>query len=430
MNPHFQKSLHLALTSPIQPWSDGLSGVTNQQDSFAPTQVEIDTFSTEKWNDVLAFLVNLLPSNALPSNVLVMFVQREGLMVRTGAAGAGSKLSYTGGGSKAKLVITAKGYEYMLKDYLSQVWEFVTEAVKHSPSQEDALSLLFMLSYCSFGQGYPLNALTKPQQQLVFEFSQVGIIYMRSLTSMYFYPSRIAINMVFGAAAAAEVLQQNAIPSSSRLFNGAGIGAAASNGIGESSTDLESSISTTVAGGRGGGGGDMQQLKIIVETNSQVSAYLTNDIHLAMLQLFVDITVRMPNLVLGRITRDKARQAFAMGIRASQIIDFMVLHAHPVVAVRRPIIPENVTDQLALWEGELKRLGSQEAAVVDFRSLGGYFSKDVFAELVTNLKHANVLLWEDVKLMTVAVSPTGGGVELVQSFVESVKQSHLARSGR
>jgi hypothetical protein len=37
-------------------------------------------------------------------------------------------------------------------------------------------------------------------------------------------------------------------------------------------------------------------LKIIVETNNQVIAYLTNDIHFAMLQLFIDIHIKMPNM--------------------------------------------------------------------------------------------------------------------------------------
>jgi hypothetical protein len=85
---------------------------------------------------------------------------------------------------------------------------------------------------------------------------------------------------------------------------------------------------------------------VIVETNSQVVAYVSSDLHLAMLRLFVDITVRMPNMAMGRVTRERAKAAYRIGIRAEQIIDFLASHAHPIVSNRTdglPVIPENVS---------------------------------------------------------------------------------------
>jgi hypothetical protein len=38
-----------------------------------------------------------------------------------------------------------------------------------------------------------------------------------------------------------------------------------------------------------------------VETNMQVVAYCESDLHLAMLKLFVEVDVRMPNMAMGKV---------------------------------------------------------------------------------------------------------------------------------
>ena len=375
INPCFQRSMKTTLLAPTEPWSGFVPSSGQQVHLTTISTLDLDRYSMDKWNEVLGYLVNLLPSTSLPSNILIVFVKRSGLMAEAVDPVTGKRINK----------ITARGYEYMLKDYLSQVWDFVMVAVKHSPNQEDALSLLFTLSYCTFGKGYPIDALSKAQQQLVFEFSQVGIIFMPSITSPYFYPSRVAINMIFGATEAL----QGAVPSTSRSFN----------------TSAEGSQHQ-----------QQQSLQVIVETNNQVTAYLTNDIHLAMLQLFVDVTVRMPNMALGRITKEKVRQAFKMGIKASQIVDFLVLHAHPHVRKNVPIIPENVTDELALWEAEGHRIQSQSAVVVDFREFSNISSHE-FTELVTSLRQqTNYVLWDNKDKLMLAVNPEG--LQQVRSFVQ------------
>ena len=373
LNPYFQNSLRKTLASPVEPWS---SHSSRQVLNNVPTHEVLDKFCMDKWNEVLGFLVNLLPPSALPSNILVVFVRRAGLMAD----------AVDTNGRKA-LLITAKGYEYMLKDYHAQVWDFVMVAMRHAQSQEDALSLLFTLSYCTFGKGYPIDALTKCQQQLIFEFSQVGIVYMPSITSTVFYPSRVAINMIFGAAEA-----PHAAATVSRSVTAGG------------PIPSAPQVSSQPA----------QALQVIVETNNQVTAYLTSEIHLAMLQLFVDIYVRMPNMALGRITKEKVRQAFKMGIKASQIVDFLVLHAHPIVAQKAAIVPENITDELALWEAESQRISDQEAVVVDFAEVCD-LSKIEFAELVAALEQSGALLWHSETALMVAVKPEG--LQLVREAV-------------
>jgi transcription initiation factor TFIIH subunit 4 len=382
LNPAFQKSLQTTIMSPAEPWSTN-TAVTSATSASTPqasiSPVDLDKFSAEKWNDVLGYLVNLLPTNALPSNILIVFVKRSGLMAESIDPATGKK----------GMRITARGYEFMLKDYLSQVWDFVMVAVKNSASQEEALALLFTLSYCTAGRGYPIDALSKTQQQLVFEFSQVGIVFMPSITSPHFFPSRVAINMIFGAADHSAVLA----PSHMAISSLPGVGGSAS----EPSTPALA-------------------LQIIVETNNQVVAYLSNDIHLAMVQLFVDVTVRMPNMALGRITKEKVRQAFKMGIKAAQIVDFLVLHAHPHVRRRNPVIPENVTDELALWEAELQRVHAEECVIIDFREFSN-IGRHEFSELVSALRASGVVLWHSEEKVMLGVTPQG--VQLVRNYVQA-----------
>jgi transcription initiation factor TFIIH subunit 4 len=379
LNPAFQKSLQTTIVSPAEPWSTYTSTATSAVASSASiSTTDLDKFSTEKWNDVLGYVVNLLPTNALPSNILVVFVKRSGLMTESVDPATGKK----------GMRITARGYEFMLKDYLSQVWDFVMVAVKNSPSQEDALALLFTLSYCTAGKGYPIDALSKTQQQLVFEFSQVGIVFMPSITSPHFFPSRVAINMIFGAADISTAVA----PSNMAIS------------------------SFPAATGSSGDASPSQALQIIVETNNQVVAYLSNDIHLAMVQLFVDVTVRMPNMALGRITKEKVRQAFKMGIKAAQIVDFLVLHAHPHVRRRTPVIPENVTDELALWEAELQRVHAEECVIIDFREFSN-IGRHEFSELVRALQASGVVMWHSEEKVMLGVTPEG--VQLVRSYLQT-----------
>ena len=79
-----------------------------------------------------------------------------------------------------------------------------------------------------------------------------------------------------------------------------------------------SSLSSLAQEGSGGGA-----LHVLVQTNFQVTAYLDNALHLAMLSLFVDIRVRLPNSVIGTISRASIKEAYRTGITAAQIINFL-----------------------------------------------------------------------------------------------------------
>ena len=104
-------------------------------------------------------------------------------------------------------------------------------------------------------------------------------------------------------------------------------------------------------------------LRIIVETNFQVCAYVNSELHLDMLKLFVDVSIRMPNMAFGSITRAKAKKAFSMGITAAQVAEFLTAHAHQSTRENSQIIPSNVTEQLILWEAEMVRIDTDDVTV-------------------------------------------------------------------
>lgn len=65
-----------------------------------------------------------------------------------------------------------------------------------------------------------------------------------------------------------------------------------------------------------------------------------------MLSLFLELRARLPNVIVGAITRESMRRALATGIKGRQVLDFLKWHAHPVVRRRSPVVPENIADQV------------------------------------------------------------------------------------
>jgi transcription initiation factor TFIIH subunit 4 len=147
-------------------------------------------------------------------------------------------------------------------------------------------------------------------------------------------------------------------------------------------------------------------MKIIVQTNNQVIAYVSTELHIAMLKMFIDIQIRMPNMILGRITRSRIKEAYEMGIDSKQIMEFLSVHAHPIVANKDPIIPSNISDQLLIWEAERERVRDEEAIVIDFGAMG-IITKDIFNNIYAYGRRLDTILWIDPNNLLIAVKPTG-----------------------
>lgn len=266
-----------------------------------------------------------------------------------------------------------------LYNFLLQVWQFVLECLNRAPEyQEDIIRFVMSLSYCELGRGYAVSQLSVIQRKLLSEFVNLGIIYRENTQSEYFYPCRISIN----------------------LLNTGSVDTASVEGPSESEAGAASKYAM--------GSSAHQSIAAIVETNFQVTAYLTSGLHLAMISLFVDARtmIRMPDMVIGTLTRDSIKESFKMGITAAQIIDFLTTHAHPRAKSRKNVVPENVCDQLVLWERENSRMDFKRAAVIDLSQVGGAERRETLYQLL--LSHAqslNACLWSSDQAMMVAVLP-------------------------
>ena len=223
------------------------------------------------------------------------------------------------------------------------------------------------MSYCEVGKGYAFKELTETQRLLACEFASLGIVYRDSKRSTHFFPSHVAVNMIFRNSDAQAELQQK-----------------------EQRQKQQQRVG---------------RLEVIVETNFQVTAYVTSELHLEMLKLFVEVTIRMPNMAFGSITRAKAKKAYYMGIKASQIIDFMITHAHPAVRDNDSIIPPNVKDQLVLWESELNRLVAQDATVLDLTNMASGQRFDAIYDNLLSFIGEN-LIWASKTAKVIAIPPT------------------------
>ena len=475
MNPYFRSAFKRAILSPREPWGQQLRSLhvsslsssslstSSSLPNHTPSKEELRHQSIVKWDALLRFLVGVPgAANIIPGGTIERFVRSTDLMGEgvSAASRVASMSRQRPGGNKAgsvsgglrNLTITEKGYAYMLKSYQEQVWIFVYELIQIATDKEELLSLLFMISYCEFGKGYPVNALTPAQRMLIVEFSQLGLVYASSSSSgsgnsssritngsiydenqvqapgdtLLFYPASIAIHMIFRSQ---YHMSPQALQSSTHVgqeyndktdslglpaMGGGGDESATSNihrGVGGFAATCESSVDRTT---------EMQNslssgLEIIVETNMQVTAYLTSELHLALLNLFVDFSVLLPNVVIGTLTRDKAKQAFRMGVRVKQIVDFLCVHAHALTRDQKPIVPANVVDQLVLWESERFRVNNTDSILMKFDNMWG-FDSSAFSQVEAYANRIGMNLCSNAKKMSLVVPYDG--YEQIRAFIE------------
>jgi transcription initiation factor TFIIH subunit 4 len=134
-----------------------------------------------------------------------------------------------------------------------------------------------------------------------------------------------------------------------------------------------------------------------------VVAYTQSTLHYKMLQVFVNVRCRLPNVVIGFITRESVRRAMAKGITAESMLSFLRQHAHPAVRKNSDrLIPENVDTQVALWFREKHRIKYEEAVMID---MSGY-SVEEFDDARDFARAESCLLWATDVEGVVEVEPS------------------------
>jgi transcription initiation factor TFIIH subunit 4 len=265
-----------------------------------------------------------------------------------------------------------------------------------------------MLSFCRVGNSYPVSQLTPIQIQLMMEFNHLGIIYRASPQATRFYPTQIAVNIIVSNGTATHKLQS--FTSLSPELNDQQLPSQPQLQPQPSAAPPQHPLDPSSAPPRQAPSANLSGLELIVETNFQVVAYFTSDLHLAMLSLFVDNRglVRLPNMALGQITRDSIKAALKIGIKSQQIINFLSIHTHSRLLHRQPLLPENVTDQIKLWESERYRLKAQPSVLFNLHEItSGRHLEELYELLKSYGQEIGVLLWSDDQKKCLVVTVEG-----------------------
>jgi len=220
-------------------------------------------------------------------------------------------------------------------------------------SEVDVLSFLFMLGSLELGQDYSTANLSPTQLQMLEDLSAFGIVYRSSKNSNRFYPTRLATTLTSDT---------NALSGGPQPISNALTASSSSQGKGY----------------------------IIIETNYRLYAYTSSLLQIAVLSLFTKMLSRFPNMVSGKLTKKSIRRANDLGISATQIIDYLTVHAHPQMLTSNPVLPPTVMDQIRLWEYEGERMECTNGFLMkDFSSV------DEYLDIVKYAESLGVLVWRN-----------------------------------
>jgi len=277
----------------------------------------LDAYPLDRWEQILYYMVRLSDG---------------GVSSETRGALTHSKLIMFEQ-NESKPWITADGFQFLLMDTKSQIWLFVLKLLELIDSKTsnlaECLTFLMQLNFSTHGRDYSTAGFSDTIANFLQTLREIGLIYQRSRKDGRFYPTKLVIDLA--------------------------------SGLRDVKTDVH------------------RKGFIILESNYRLYAYTDSRLQIALIALFCEIHYRFPNVVIGLITRDSVRQAFKGGMSAQQIINYLLMHAHPNVRDKEYPIPDTVIDQINLWEKEREkflftegRLYSQFNSQSDFDLLRKY----------------------------------------------------------
>ncbi|KAF9558831.1 transcription factor Tfb2 [Agrocybe pediades] len=334
LNPTFKAGFRQAITGGGSTGSFGIPA--EQSDKHPGIDIEgLDAYALERWETILHFMVSSGTGQqpTRPSSGVLFLLQRSGLM---------------SGSQNMAPQITSAGFQFLLQPPHDQLWDLLLQYLRLTEERAmdlvEVLGFIFMLATMELGREYSIENLGVHQKAMLEDLRDYGLIWQRRPSSKRFSPTRLSTTLTSSSPP---------LPTSSGTNSGP------------------------------------QEGFIILETNYRVYAYTDNPLQTAVLNLFVTLKYRFPNLVVGSITRDSVKKALMNGISADQIISYLVTHAHPQMRKNNPLLPVTVQDQIRLWELERNRLKSREGYLyTNFASQADY-------EFVLNYaKELDIVLWE------------------------------------
>ncbi|PWY99879.1 transcription factor Tfb2 [Testicularia cyperi] len=333
LNAVFNDGMCRALTGGGKHRSFGVPCDT--EDKNAVDVAFLDQYARNKWETILHYMVGS-ENSSTPREPVLYLLRRSNLMQPRS-------------GSSSSLNITSRGFQFLLEDVNTQLWDLLLQYLDMAEERNldlvEVLAFLFMLGSLELGRDYSTEELPETQLHMLEDFRDYGLVYQRKASSRRFYPTRLATTLT--SSAAIPLLSSNGTEPEERGY-------------------------------------------IILETNYRLYAYTSNPLRVAVLSLFVTIKARFPNLVVGSITRDSVKSALSNGITAEQIITYLTHHAHAQMHRNDPLLPVTVSDQIRLWEREKNRVQ---------QNLGSLFtdftSQYDFEQVRNYADQLGVLVWQD-----------------------------------
>jgi len=304
---------------------------SSEPDSHAVDVAFLDKYANDQWETILHFMVGS-DRPVKPSDSVLALLEQGNLMIRSG--------------SKGKMTITSRGFQFLLEEVNTQLWGLLLKYLEMAEAREmdlvEVIGFLFMLGSLELGRDYSTSNLSIGQRQMLQDLSAYGLIYQRKSSSSRYYPTRLA-------------------------------------------TTLTSSAPPLISASHA----EEEKGFLILETNYRVYAYTSNPLQIAVLNLFITLKSRFANLVIGSITRESVKAALKNGITAEQIVAYLNAHAHPQMRKQDPLLPPTVTDQIRLWELEKNRVQSNNGYLYDdFRAEGDFNLVRDYA------RQLDVVVWE------------------------------------
>lgn len=388
LNNNFQQCIRTALfTNITDPTLQSIDTSNNNNTNASNTdnkRLSVDQltiYANNKWESMLHFMVGATAGNTIISDDIQQRLCDMGLMeLQVTTTGTGKNYKKT-----EQYVITSVGFNFLFKDQATQVWDIILAYIdnialnstnNNQNNKYHILQFLFRLSFLRVGYKYDTSTLSDIQHKLLIDLSSFGLVYMKSSTSRTYSPTPLALTLS----------NTPNIHTPSQLHQ---------NNIQHSGF-------------------------IIVETTFKVYAFTTSPFHIKLLSLFIRLDYKLPNMIVGTITKQSIRNALKNNITSTEIVNYLDAYAHPQMRLQLPVLPPTVIDQIRLWEHERDRLTRVVAVLFDEFDI----STNEFQQTIGEVKKydpKHILLINDKSKLLVL---TPAGLDIVKAWRQAQKRNN------
>jgi hypothetical protein len=183
---------------------DEIVNNNNNNNSLAPTELEqqggqsnsadiefidkLDNYATERWESVLKYIVNPKDVKNQISISTKNILKFSGLMRDSSSTNddLNSMITDTNNENADSVVLSASAFQFLLWNTRVQVWYFIIQLLDycHKENGQDiseCLTLLFELSFSTFGKDYSCDNFSKSKEYFLQELRKLGLVFMKTV---------------------------------------------------------------------------------------------------------------------------------------------------------------------------------------------------------------------------------------------------------